>query len=135
MLRYGYFHAFKSGPKLLIWGEVADMARLFEALSQMAAGEGPAALTDIADCLSADGSTVLLETVGEAAGIERDEDEPDVFHWRVDEEGWYAFQEQVETLTRCTAAKPGHQHLQCLADGEIAVMVSCGEYPADLRPD
>lgn len=134
MLRYGYFHTFKSGPKLLIWGEADDMQRLYEALSQMAAGEGPAALADIPDCIAADNSTVLLETVGEAAGIEPDDTEPDVFHWRVDEEGWYAFQEQVETLTRCTPAKPGHQHLQCLADGEIVVMVSCGEYPADLKP-
>lgn len=134
MLRYGYFRDFKSGPKLLIWGEAVDMQRLFEALSLAAAGEGPASLADIADSSSADGSTVLLETVREAAGVERDHDEPDVFHWRVDEEGWYAFQEQVETLTRCNSAKPGHQHLQCLADSEIAVIVSCGEYPADLKP-
>jgi hypothetical protein len=134
MLRYAYFHDLNTGPKLLIWGGADDMARLYEALSQVADGAGPASLTDISGCVSADGSTVLLETVGEAEGIVRDEVEPDVFHWRVDEEGWYAFQEQVEPLTRCSPAKPGHQYLQCLADGEIVVTVACCEYSDDLKP-
>jgi hypothetical protein len=131
MLRYGYFHDLKSGPKLLIWGGPDDMARLYEALSQVAASEGPQALTDITDCVAADCSIVLLETVGEAAGIERDEVEDDVFHWRIDEEGWYEFQQLVEPLTR---GAPGHQALQCHAGGDIDVLVSVGEYPDDLKP-
>jgi hypothetical protein len=134
MLRYGYFHDLKSGPKLLIWGGPDDMARLYEALSQVAASEGPQALTDIQGCVAVDDTTVLLETVGEAEGIVRDEVEADVFHWRVDEEDWYAFQELVEPLTHCSSAKPGHQYLESLANGEITVMVSCGEYPDDLKP-
>ena len=131
MLRYGYFRDIKSGPKLLILGGPDDMARLYEALSQVAASEGPQALTDIQGCVAVDDTTVLLETVGEAEGIVRDEAEPDLFHWRVNEEDWFAFQELVEPLTR---GAPGHQALQCHAGGDIDVLVSVGEYPDDLKP-
>jgi len=131
MLRYGYFRDLKSGPKLLIWGGPDDMARLYEALSQVAASEEPQALTDIQGCVAVDDTTVLLETVGEAEGIVRDEAEADVFHWRMDEEGWYEFQQLVEPLTR---GAPGHQALQCHTGGDIDVLVSVGEYPGDLKP-
>jgi len=131
MLRYGYFRDLKSGPKLLIWGGPDDMARLYEALSQVAASEESQALTDIQGCMAVDDTTVLLETVGEAEGIVRDEAEAGVFHWRMDEEGWYEFQQLVEPLTR---GAPGHQALQCHAGGDIDVLVSVGEYPDNLKP-
>jgi hypothetical protein len=134
MLRYGYFHDFASGPKILVWGGPDDMARFFEALSLVAAGEGPQAFTDIAGCQPVDGTTVQFETVGEAEGIERDPVEPDLFHWRADVETWVWFQELVEPLMHCSSAKPGHQILECVVGGDIAVLVSCCEYPDDLKP-
>ena len=130
MLRYAYFHDFKSGPKLLIWGGPEGMAQLFEALAMMAQGEGPEALTDIPGCISVDGTTVLLETVGEPEGLERDPVEPELFHWREDPDTWFLYQELVEPLMHGC----GHQVLPCAADGEIVVMVSCGEYSTDLKP-
>ncbi len=134
MLRFGYFHDFTTGPKLLIWGGPQDMVRLHEALAGIAIGEGPDSLGDVSGSRSVDGATVLFETVVEAEGIVRDEVEPDVFHWRVDEETWRWFQELVEPLTHCSVIKPGHQYLECHAGGDIAVMVSCCEYPDDLKP-
>ena len=129
MLRYGYFHA--PAPRLLIWGEPDDIARLYDGLAQLAAGEGPEALTAIAGCQAVDGTTVLFETVGEAEGLLRDEVEPDVFHWQVDAAGWYDFQEQLEPLLH---GRPGHRRLQSRGDEDIAVVASVGEYPDDYKP-
>jgi hypothetical protein len=84
--------------------------------------------------LSVDGTRIALETVENPTGVRRDTSDSGVFHWRVDQDGWYAFAEQVETLTNCSPAKPSHQLLECLADGEIIVMVSCGEYPDGMKP-
>jgi hypothetical protein len=134
MLCYGYFHEFPSGPKILLWGGPDDMARLYEALSQVAAGEGPQVFTDIANCQPVDGSSVQFEIVGEAEGIVRDPVEPDLFHWRADADTWCWFQELVEPLMHCSSAKPGHQCLECVVGGDIAVMVSCCEYADDLKP-
>lgn len=133
MLRYAYLHDCKSGPVLLVWGEALAMAHLHEALVGLAEGEGPALLNDVQGCQSADGSTVLLETVGEAEGLVRDEVEPDVFHWRVDREGWFDFMAQVGQLTHCSPTRPSHKILRCHADDDIAVMVSCGELPEVLK--
>jgi hypothetical protein len=121
-----------------MWGDATGMHHLYEALSAVCEGigdgDGPLSFDEIAGSRSVDGCSVLLETVGQATGLEPDDIEPDVFHWRVDQEGWYSFQEQVEELTHCSPRRPGHQYLHCLADGEINVMVSCGEYPDDLKP-
>lgn len=134
MLRYGYFPDLDGGPKILIWGGPDDMARLYEGLALTAAGEGPASLLDIPGCQTVDGTSVLLETVGEAEGVIGDPVESDIFHWRVDQETWCWFQEQVEPLTHCSPAKPGHRYLECRAGGDIVVMVSACEYPDDLKP-
>lgn len=132
MLRYGYFSNLNTGPKLLIWGGPDDMARLYEVLCLLAQGEGPATLTDLVGCIPADGTTVLFETVGEPEGITRDEVEPEVFHWRMDAEGWFDFQALIEPLTHRDGR--GHQYLESRAGEDIVVMVSCDEYPADLKP-
>jgi hypothetical protein len=134
MLRYGYFHDLNNGPKLLVWGSPEAMGRFYEALAQVAAGEGPQLFTDIPGCQPVDGTSVQFETVGEAEGIERDPVEPDLFHWRVDAETWCWFQEQVEKLMHCSPTHPGHQYLECVAGGDIVVMVSCCEYPDDFKP-
>ena len=134
MLRYAYFHGFKTGATLLIWGGADAVARLYEGLAQLAAGEGPAALTEIAGTLSVDGATVLFETVGESDGLLRDEVEPDTFHWRIDSEGWFEFQERVEPLIHYRPGVSGHCLLQARGDEDIAVVVSVGEYPDDFKP-
>ena len=131
MLRYAYFQTFKGGPTLLIWGAPGDLARLYEVLVQRADGEGPEVFADIAGSHSADGSSILLETVGESEGLRRDEVEPDVFHWRMERDGWFEFAEWIEPLAHQPS---GHQYLRCHADDDIVVLVSSGEYPDDLMP-
>jgi hypothetical protein len=132
MLCYGYFSNLNTGPKLLIWGGPDDMARLYEALSLAGEGEGPESLADITGSRSVDGSSVLFETVGDPEGIVRDEVEPDIYHWRMDTQGWFDFQSLVEPLTHRNGR--GHQYLESRAGEDIVVMVSCDEYPADLMP-
>jgi hypothetical protein len=130
MLRHAYFPDFESGPKLVIWGDADDMRGLTETFA--AAAEEPS-LFSLCD-LSVDGTRIVLETAEKPTGLRRDTRDTSVFHWQADQDGWYAFAEQVETLTVCSPARPAHQYLECLADGEIIVMVSCGEYPDDLKP-
>ena len=130
MLRHAYFAEFESGPKLVIWGDADGMRDLMEVFNTAAKEPSLFSLCD----LSVDGTRIVLETNENPTGVCRDIRDAGVFHWQVDQDGWYAFAEQVEPLTRCSSAKPGHQHLECLADGEIIVTVSCGEYPDDLKP-
>lgn len=132
MLRYAFFPDFQSGPKLLVWGGRDDMARLYEALAQVASGDGPPTFNDIPGCRSVDGTSVAFEIVGEAEGVLRDPVEPDLFHWRADQETWCWFQELVEPLMH--GSNPAHQVLECQAGGDIVVLVSRGEYPDDLKP-
>jgi hypothetical protein len=130
MLRHAYFPDFESGPKLVIWGDADGMRGLMEVFNTAANEPSLFSLCD----LSVDGSRIVLETVENPTGMRRDPSDSNTFRWQADQEGWYAFAEQVETLTRCSPARPDHQLLECLADGEIIVMVSCGEYPDELRP-
>jgi hypothetical protein len=130
MLRHAYFPDFESGPKFVIWGDADDMRGLMDVFNTAAKEPSLFSLCD----LSIDGSRIVLETTENPTGVRRDTSNPGIFHWQVDQDGWYAFAEQVETLTNCSPAKPAHQLLECLADGEIIVMVSCGEYPDDLKP-
>ncbi len=135
MLRHAFFPDFESGPKVVLWGEAADMQRLIDVFAAAANDEGSSYLSDLLDCVSVDGSVIEIETLPEPTGMKRDSADPSLFHWGVDQDGWYAFVEQLEPLTRCSSQKPGHQYLRCLADSEITVIVSCGEYPDDMKPD
>ncbi|HUO97870.1 MAG TPA: hypothetical protein VMU01_04345 [Rhizomicrobium sp.] len=134
MLRHAFFAEFKSGPKFVIWGDGEDMTRLMEALAAASNGAPNRPLSDIPDSLSVDGSALVMETVAEDVGLWRDRRDPDLYHWQVNEESWLMFAEQVESLTRCSTKRQGHQYLDCLGDDEIAVLVSCGEYPDDMKP-
>jgi len=77
---------------------------------------------------------VLFETTGEAEGLLRDEIEPDVFHWRVDREGWEQFQRKIAPLMHSPESGSAQCYLRCRADEDIAVMVSCGIFPDDFKP-
>lgn len=134
MLRHAYFPVFKGGPKYLFWGDAEDMAHLMEALAAASNGARSRSLRDVPDSLSVDGSAVLLETVAEDVGLWRDARDGDLYHWQLSEESWTMFAELVESLTHCSPKRPGHQYLDCLGDNEITVMISCGEYPDEIRP-
>lgn len=59
MLRYAFFPDFKSGPKLLLWGDNADMAALSAFLRQMAVAPREIDLSEAGLC-SAAGDTVIV---------------------------------------------------------------------------
>ena len=134
MLRHAYFAEFNTGPKYLLWGDAEDMTRLMEALAAASNGAPRRTLTDIPDSMSVDGSNVVLETVTRDIGLWQDARDPGLYHWQVDEECWLMFADLVEPLTRCSTHHPRHQYLDCLGENEITVMVSCGEYPDDMKP-
>jgi hypothetical protein len=131
MLRYAYFADFKSGPKLLFWGEGKDMERLTAFLRETARGKEPPPFSQLSWSRSVDGSDVAI-VIGEGAtGLQRRSGELD-FVWRLDRETADDFSQKVGALAR--VGPSGHQYLECGVKGEITVMVSRSEYPPDLAP-
>jgi len=131
MLRYAFFPEFKFDPTLLLWGDSADMAMLSDFLRQVAAAPGRTNLSGLGFC-SAVGQTVMLLSKSESASSVRILEKDGSLEWEIGVSEALKFADMIDTLA--TSSRPGHHYLECTSSSSITVMVSCGEYPADLRP-
>jgi hypothetical protein len=127
MLRTAYFEDFKDGPKVLLWGNRRDMQSLANLLRASSVGTGPLGLDSISNAV--DGKPIVIETMTPARGLQP---RGYGFEWSLNPETMNVFAELVDKLAE--SDQPGHQYLECGADGEVMVMVSRNEYPNDLSP-
>ena len=131
MLRYAFFPDFKSGPKLLLWGDNADMMTLSTFFRQMAAAPREVSLSEVGFCSAAGDDVILVPQEGAYGGVTRVRGEEKAFCWELDASSAEWFAELIDVLA--VPSKSGHQYLEHLrCSGDIVVMASCGEYPDDL---
>jgi hypothetical protein len=92
MLRYAFFPDFKSGPKLLLWGDNADMLSLSAFLRQMAVAPREVRLSEVGFCLAAGDIVIIAPQKGAAGGVTRVHGEEKAFRWELDASSaeWFA---------------------------------------------
>jgi hypothetical protein len=126
MLRSGYFRNFKSAPTVLIWGDANDMGRLAGLLAAGAIGSSP----DLGEPVKAvDGYAIALRPASASLGMQIRERG---LEWVLAPETMRDFAQAVEGVA--IAERPAHQYLDGGESEVLQVIVSCGEYPADLTP-
>lgn len=126
-LQSAYFDNFKGGPSVLIWGDAAGLRNLIDVLRMSATGSAP--LSQF--CQAVDGREIVLERIPESSSM-RSTDRG--FEWGVSPKDATRFGNLIDALA--SSGRAGHQYLEpefCNADA-LAVIVSMGEYPDDLRP-
>lgn len=123
----GYFVEFKDGPKVLLWGDILGLRELASLLRASAACREPLPLDLFVQ--RTDGRSILIRIVPKSEGMIA---VGTYFEWRLDTETVAEFAEMVDVLAE--AKSPVHQYLESFGGGGIPVMVSCGEYPPNLRP-
>jgi hypothetical protein len=129
MLRYAFFPDFKSGPKLLLWGDNADMLTLSAFFRQMAVAPREFDLSEVGFCPAAGDTVIVVPQEGESGGVTRVTGKEKVFQWKLDAASAERFAGLVDVLS----ARIGHQYLEHLrSSGEIVVMAYGGEYPHHL---
>jgi hypothetical protein len=128
ILRSGYFLDFVGSPKIVIWGESDGMYQLAELLRANASRIGAPALDSLVR--SVDDRPIVLRAVSKPRGMIVS---GSGFEWHLDSDTMTTFAEMIDPLA--VANSPGHQFLECRVSEEICVLVSCGEYPANLHPD
>jgi hypothetical protein len=123
-LRSGYFEDFKSGPKVLFWGDPEGISRLRDFLHDPNQWHSLESF-----CKALDGRKITIRAVANwhDAGVRL---APDSLEWTLDPASADEFAEKVGKLV----SKKGHQYLR-FPKGDIDVMVSQGEYPENLKPD
>jgi hypothetical protein len=126
MLRARYFPDFKGGPKLLFWGNADGMRHLIAVLESFP----PTGSEHVMSGLINNAPKLVLRSAVESRGMQKQQDH--LFEWILEPKTVADFREKVQVLT--TANVPGHQYLECNAADEITAMVSCDEYPSDLKP-
>jgi hypothetical protein len=127
MLRSGYFDDFKSGPKVLLWGDREAMQKLAALLRAASIGHGPLGLDSFSEAV--DGRSIVIEPTSRSYGMISQDG---WFRWGLDPETSSQFAEMIDVLAE--VKEPGHQYLECGVLDEIVVMVARDEYPADLNP-
>ncbi len=131
MLRYAFFPDFNLGPKLLFWGDNADMLTLSAFLRQMAVAPREVRLSEVGFCSAAGDTVIVVPQEGAAGGVTRVHGEEKAFRWELDASNAEWFAELIDVLAE--SSRCGHQYLEhWRSGGDIIVMVSCGEYPDDL---
>ena len=128
ILRSAYFQDFKDGPKVLFWGDTKAMRDLAGLLNASSVGTEPLALGSFSDAV--DRKTIVILPTSPTVGMRFRDSR---FEWCLDPETMIDFSDKLNVLAESN--KPGHQYLECGVKGEIVVMASCGEYPADLSPN
>ena len=127
ILRSAYYSDFKGGPKVVFWGDSKAIEQLANLLRASAIGTGPLALGSF--CEAVDGRAIIIQTAVSQCGMQP---YGSGFEWNLNAQTMADFAERLDILAESN--RPGHQYLECGVTGEIAVMASCGEYPADLKP-
>ncbi len=131
MLRYAFFLDFKSGPKLLLWGDNADMLTLSAFLRQMAVAPREVGLSEMGFCSAAGDTVIVVPQKGGRGGVTRVHGEEKSFRWELDASTAEWFAELIDVLAKPSCC--GHQYLESLqSNSDIVFMASCGEYPDDL---
>jgi hypothetical protein len=131
MLRYAFLPDFNSGPKLLLWGDNADMLTFSAFLRRMAVAPREVAFSEIGFCSAAGDSVIVLPQKGGSGGVTRVHGEEKAFRWEIDASSAEWFAELIDVLAEPSCR--GHQYLEHLrSSSDIVVMASCGEYPDDL---
>ena len=135
MLRYAFLPDFNSGPKLLLWGDNADMLTLSAFLRQMAMTPREVRLSEVGFCSAAGDTVIVMSQKGSHGGVTRVRGEEKAFRWELDASSAEWFAELIDVLAE--PSRRGHQYLEHLrSSSDIVVMASCGEYPDDLiSPD
>jgi|SRR5215467_15523115 len=133
MLRYAFLPDFHSGPKLLLWGDNADMLTLSAFLRQMAVAPREVRLSEVGFCSAAGDTVIVMPQKGRRGGVIRVDEK--AFRWELDASSAECFAELIDVLAEPSCR--GHQYLEHLrSSSDIVVMASCGEYPDDLiSPD
>jgi hypothetical protein len=127
ILRSAYFRDFKDGPKILFWGDARALSQLANVLRASSVGTGPLSLGSFSEAV--DRKTIVIRTTSPPRGMQVS---GSGFEWELDSPTMVDFAEKLDVLAKSN--KPGHQYLECGVTGEIVVMASCAEYPADLAP-
>jgi hypothetical protein len=127
VLQSAYFIDFKFGQKLLFWGDPQGVQQLIESLRTSALDKAEKTLS--AFVAAVDSQPVVFHPCSPSRGMRR---RGHGFAWIIDVDTMNRFADLLDPLA--ASPSPAHQYLDCGSDGEIEVMVSTGEYPADLHP-
>jgi hypothetical protein len=84
MLRYAFLPDFKSGPKLLLWGDNADMLTLSTFFRQMAAAPREVRLSEVGFCSAAGDTVIVVPQEGSYGGVTRVHGQEKAFRWELD---------------------------------------------------
>jgi hypothetical protein len=131
MISYAFFADFKGGPTLLLWGDNADMPKLSEFLRRHARAPRQINFDELDFCSAAGQTVVVAPKEGSSGGVRRVVGDESAFEWELSASEARKFADMVDVLA--TPSRRGHQYLDYPNSPQgITVMVSCGEYPADL---
>ncbi len=120
MIHAAYFSDFKSGPKLLLWGDAAGLEHVALLREKVRSGAPKVALTGFAN----NAPEIAVLVVAEPRGMQRKS--ANRFEWKIDSRHIADFLDLITSLAKSDT--PGHQYLECGFPGEIVVMVSRDEY-------
>lgn len=135
MLNFGIFENLKGADTLLIWGDAADLVCLQRLFSDLASGQrSVAALANEPWAHSVNGDRLELTVAAVGRGtmrLKRQTGER-IVEWSCAPMWFEEFAAKIASLA--ASDHEGHQYLDAPQAAPIQVMVSKGEYPADLRP-
>lgn len=135
MLQFGLFDDFKFERTLLVWGDRESLGRVEEAFRALADGcRESLAFEGLPRAISVDGTRVTAVTYpgGGSTLTVIHSGMTEVIELRCSTDIWQTFADQVQAL-RTIPGVVGHAYLDVSADQPIQLMVSIGEYSADLR--
>jgi hypothetical protein len=112
---------------VLVWGDADGMRELRDFLREVRTATAPRALNSFCIAIDGKGITVVPMSDRRENGMYVRKDH---LEWKLDRTAADDFAEMVDELTEVS---DGHQYLDSRGD-EVQVMVSTGEYPADMRP-
>jgi hypothetical protein len=123
MFQTSYFSDWNGEGVILFWAdETADFRELRDALSE---------IVSAGHHFTGPGVEIDLQLSERSHGMLRHNDGS--FQWAVSKTDATRFRDLVAALVE-PSTPAGHQYLECNIPGEITVVVSRGEYPADLKP-
>ena len=129
VLQVGFFEAFKLGwDTLLLWGDEDGLSRLLALLREVAASKHAVALHKLPWVLPLGGVEVEL-TAGRRSDVRIQKAGPAV--------EWFCtaddLRDHADRVASLIASSDGHQYLDSSSSVQpLQIMVSKGEYPADL---
>jgi hypothetical protein len=134
-MRFGVFDDFKSERTLLVWTDVGgELKPLVDGLDELA--RGPRTTIRLDASLGAGavgGAQVSIEVASQDAVILREDCEGPTVQLRCSRASCSELADQLRGLVT-PPYQVGHHYLDLTADQPVQIMVSAGEYPADLKP-